>query len=130
MSTGNKHDSGVAQGARRAMDQAPESPAGSGRWSAPRNNSSTTEVLRFADHRAAAGAVRGRHDEGPAFVPSSNSSIRCPNPMGLTLAVVFCMLTPFLSCLVARCVDLLTTACSVVGGPSASRLVKLCTKWN
>ena len=32
MSTGNKHDSGAAQGARRATEQAPESsPAGGGR---------------------------------------------------------------------------------------------------
>ena len=33
MSTGNKHDSGAAQGARRATEQAPESSrAGAGRW--------------------------------------------------------------------------------------------------
>ena len=51
MSTGNKHDSGAAQGARRATEQAPESSAasGGGRWSAKRKMSVILELLRGAD---------------------------------------------------------------------------------
>src|SRR6478752_10129534 len=49
MSTGNKHDSGAAQGARRATEQAPESSAGGGRWSAKRKASVVLELLRGAD---------------------------------------------------------------------------------
>ena len=50
MSTGNKHDSGAAQGARRATEQAPESsPAGGGRWSTKRKMSVVLELLRGAD---------------------------------------------------------------------------------
>ena len=53
MSTGNKHDSGAAQGARRATDQAPESSrAGAGRWSAKRKVSVVLELLRGADLEA------------------------------------------------------------------------------
>src|SRR5215212_3681864 len=54
MSTGNKHDSGAAQGARRATEQAPESsPAsGGGRWSARRKLSVILELLRGADLEA------------------------------------------------------------------------------
>ena len=50
MSTGSKHDSGAAQGARRATEQAPESsPAGGGRWSAKRKMSVVLELVRGAD---------------------------------------------------------------------------------
>ena len=52
MSTGNKHDSGAAQGARRATEQAPESSAGGGRWSAKRKISVVLELLRGADLEA------------------------------------------------------------------------------
>jgi hypothetical protein len=53
MSTGNKHDSGAAQGARRATEQAPESsPAGGGRWSAKRKMSVVLELLHGADLEA------------------------------------------------------------------------------
>ena len=50
MSNSSKHDSGVAQGARRATEQAPESSAGgAGRWSAKRKVSVILELLRGAD---------------------------------------------------------------------------------
>ena len=51
MSTGKKHDSGAAEGARRATEQAPESsPAsGGGRWSSKRKLSVILEMLRGAD---------------------------------------------------------------------------------
>jgi transposase len=50
MSTGKKHDSGAAEGARRATEQAPESsPAGGGRWSTKRKTSVILEMLRGAD---------------------------------------------------------------------------------
>jgi transposase len=51
VSTGKKHDSGAAEGARRATEQAPESsPAsGGGRWSSKRKLSVILEVLRGAD---------------------------------------------------------------------------------
>src|SRR4051794_6621874 len=50
MSTGNKYDSGAAQGARRATEQAPESSAAAGgRWSARRKTSVILELLRGAD---------------------------------------------------------------------------------
>ena len=53
MSTGNKHDSGPAQGARRATEQAPESSSpGGGRWSAKRKMSVVLELLRGADLEA------------------------------------------------------------------------------
>jgi len=53
MSTGNKHDSGAAQGARRATEQAPESSAaGGGRWSVKRKMSVVLELLRGADLEA------------------------------------------------------------------------------
>jgi len=53
MSTGSKHDSGAAQRARRATEQAPESsPAGGGRWSAKRKMSVVLELLRGADLEA------------------------------------------------------------------------------
>ena len=53
MSTGNKHDSGAAQGAQRATEQAPESSlAGGGRWSAKRKMSVVLELLRGADLEA------------------------------------------------------------------------------
>src|SRR6476620_11746303 len=53
MSTGNKHDSGAAQGARRATEQAPESSAaGGGRWSAKRKMSVILELVRGADLEA------------------------------------------------------------------------------
>jgi transposase len=52
MSTGNKHDSGAAQGARRATEQAPESSAAGGRWSARRKTSVILELLRGADLEA------------------------------------------------------------------------------
>jgi transposase len=51
VSTGKKHDSGAAEGARRATEQAPESSAasGGGRWSSKRKLSVILEVLRGAD---------------------------------------------------------------------------------
>lgn len=51
MSTGHKHDSGAAQGARRATEQAPESSAagGAGRWSSKRKLSVILELMRGAD---------------------------------------------------------------------------------
>ena len=51
MPSPNKHDSGAAEGARRATEQAPESlaPAGAGRWSAKRKVSVIIELLRGAD---------------------------------------------------------------------------------
>ena len=53
MSTGNKHDSGAAQGVRRATEQAPESsPSGGGRWSAKRKMSVVLELLLGADLEA------------------------------------------------------------------------------
>jgi len=53
MSTGSKHDSGAAQGARRATEQSPESArAGAGRWSAKRKVSVVLELLRGADLEA------------------------------------------------------------------------------
>src|ERR1044071_7607523 len=52
MSTGNKHDSGAAEGARRATEQVPESSAGGGRWSAKRKVSVVLELLRGADLEA------------------------------------------------------------------------------
>jgi transposase len=53
MSTGNKHDSGAAQGARRATEQASESSAAAGgRWSARRKTSVILELLRGADLEA------------------------------------------------------------------------------
>jgi transposase-like protein len=49
--TAKKHDSGAAEGARRATEQAPEpSPAsGGGRWSSKRKLSVILELLRGAD---------------------------------------------------------------------------------
>lgn len=51
MSNGRKADSGAAEGARRATEQAPESEAGAGagRWSAKRKVSVILELLRGAD---------------------------------------------------------------------------------
>jgi transposase len=50
MSTTKKHDSGAAEGARRATEQAPESAAGgTGRWSSKRKLSVILELLRGAD---------------------------------------------------------------------------------
>ena len=51
MSTGKKHDSGAAEGARRATEQAPESSpaAGGGRWSSKRKLSVILDLLRGAD---------------------------------------------------------------------------------
>ena len=51
MPTSTKHDSGAAEGARRATEQAPESSAaaGAGRWSAKRKVSVVLELLRGAD---------------------------------------------------------------------------------
>lgn len=51
MSTGKKHDSGAAEGARRATEQAPESSPGSagGRWSSRRKLSVILELLRGTD---------------------------------------------------------------------------------
>jgi len=51
VSTAKKHDSGAAEGARRATEQAPESsPAsGGGRWSSKRKLSVILELLRGAD---------------------------------------------------------------------------------
>lgn len=50
MSTTKKHDSGAAEGARRATEQVPESPAGgAGRWSSKRKLSVILELLRGAD---------------------------------------------------------------------------------
>lgn len=52
MSKEDKHDSGAAQGARRATEQSPESSAGragTGRWSAQRKVGVILELLRGAD---------------------------------------------------------------------------------
>ena len=52
MSNTKKHDSGPAEGARRATEQGPESSAasaGGGRWSAQRKVSVILELLRGAD---------------------------------------------------------------------------------
>jgi transposase-like protein len=51
MSNGKKPDSGAAEGARRATEQAPESTAalGGGRWSAKRKVSVVLELLRGND---------------------------------------------------------------------------------
>ena len=51
MSTSKKHDSGAAEGARRATEQSPESlpTAGAGRWSSRRKVSVVLELLRGAD---------------------------------------------------------------------------------
>lgn len=52
MSIKKKHDSGAAEGARRATEHAPESSAavgGSGRWSSQRKLAVILEVLRGAD---------------------------------------------------------------------------------
>lgn len=52
MSNQKKHDSGAAEGARRATEQSPESSAGlpgSGRWSSKRKVSVILELLRGAD---------------------------------------------------------------------------------
>lgn len=51
MSNMKKHDSGASEGARRATEDAPESPAsaGGGRWSAKRKVSVILELLRGSD---------------------------------------------------------------------------------
>jgi transposase len=51
MPNSTKHDSGAAEGARRATEQAPESSAaaGAGRWSAKRKVTVVLELLRGAD---------------------------------------------------------------------------------
>ena len=50
MSTTKKHDSGAAEGARRATEQSSESSsAGGGRWSSKRKVSVILELLRGAD---------------------------------------------------------------------------------
>ena len=51
MANPTKHDSGAAEGARRATEQSPESSAaaGGGRWSAKRKTSVVLELLRGAD---------------------------------------------------------------------------------
>jgi len=52
MSSSKRHDSGTAEGARRATGQVPESsagPAGGGRWSAKRKVGVILELLRGAD---------------------------------------------------------------------------------
>ena len=50
MSTTKKHDSGAAEGARRATEQSPESlVGGAGRWSSRRKVSVILELLRGAD---------------------------------------------------------------------------------
>ena len=52
MSSAKKHDSGAAEGARRATEQAPESSAGlasGGRWSAKRKVGVILELFRGAD---------------------------------------------------------------------------------
>ena len=51
MSSTKRHDSGAAEGARRATEDAPESSAraGAGRWSAKRKVSVILELLRGAD---------------------------------------------------------------------------------
>ena len=50
MSNPRRADSGPAEGARRATEQAPESAAGpGGRWSAKRKTSVVLELLRGAD---------------------------------------------------------------------------------
>lgn len=60
MSTTNKHDSGAAEGARRATEQAPESLAasGGGRWSSKRKLSVVLELLRGADLESASRRYR------------------------------------------------------------------------
>src|SRR5437764_10727089 len=54
MATSTKHDSGAAEGARRATEQSPESlpAAGAGRWSSRRKVSVILELLRGADLEA------------------------------------------------------------------------------
>lgn len=55
MSHEKKHDSGAAEGARRATEQPPESaagPAGGGRWSSRRKVGVILELLRGADLEA------------------------------------------------------------------------------
>jgi transposase-like protein len=54
MSTNKKHDSGVAEGARRATEPTPESSVagGAGRWSSRRKLSVILELLRGADLEA------------------------------------------------------------------------------
>jgi|SRR6185369_5195235 len=54
MSTNKKHDSGGAEGARRATEPTPESSAagGTGRWSSKRKLSVILELLRGADLEA------------------------------------------------------------------------------
>jgi hypothetical protein len=51
MSTTKKHESATAEGARRAAEQAADSPiaAGGGRWSSKRKLSVILELLRGAD---------------------------------------------------------------------------------
>jgi len=49
MSNAKKHDSGASEGARRATEDAPESSARAGRWSARRKVSVALELLRGAD---------------------------------------------------------------------------------
>ena len=51
MSNTKKHDSGAAEGARRATEEASESSAGlgGGRWSAKRKTSVILELMRGAD---------------------------------------------------------------------------------
>lgn len=51
MSTAKTHDSGAAEGARRATERSPESSAGpgGGRWSARRKSAVIQELLRGAD---------------------------------------------------------------------------------
>lgn len=51
MSNAKKHDSGTSEGARRATEDVPESPAraGTGRWSAKRKVSVVLELLRGTD---------------------------------------------------------------------------------
>src|SRR5262245_51883803 len=60
MSTTKKHDSGAAEGARRATEQSPESSAafGGGRWSAKRKVSVILELLRGADLESASRKYR------------------------------------------------------------------------
>src|SRR3954454_16483635 len=60
MSTSNKHDSGAAEGARRATEQSPESlpVAGAGRWSSRRKESVILELLRGADLESTARKYR------------------------------------------------------------------------
>ncbi len=83
MSKENKHDSGAAEGARRATEQSPESSAalGGGRWSARRKVSVIVELLRGADmestsrkHRVTAATLTNWRDrflaEGEAGLKS------------------------------------------------------------